>query len=364
MTYVLSIADAFRRFLVPFLIGAAIVFAVLLTLLLVQRWVRSLAEARRARFAARYQPIIERVLQGAADARDEFVLRRAARRTPSVIGQLLVAPLSALSGSPVANAAAFAQAAGLDHWWRRESRQRSWWRRTEAVRALGLINDRSAFDVIAAAFDDPHEEVRAAAASAAGRLADVRAAVPLLARLPDESRHQRVRVIDALRQIGRPMATPLLAALRESPQLLPFVVELVPVVCGSLAVEDLLVWTASDSAGVRAAALQALGRIGVDELCYYHALRALGDDDAGVRAMAARALGRSGRDDAAPYLAARLDDDWIVAAESATALGGLREAGRQLLSEHAAGVGQGAGLARQMLWELDHRRAASAAGGA
>lgn len=364
MTTVLLIADAFQRVLVPFLIGAAAVFAALLTLLLVQRWIRSLAEARRARFGALYQPLIERVLQGVAEARDEYRLRRAASRASRAVGQLLVAPLSALSGSPVANAAAFARAAGLDRWWRRESQHRSWWRRTEAVRALGLINDRSAFDVIAAAFDDPHEEVRAAAAGAAGRLADVRAAAPLLARLPDESRHQRVRVIDALEQIGRPMAESLLTTLRESPQLLPFVVDLVPAVCGSLAVEDLLAWTANERADVRAAALQALGRIGIDELSYYHALKALGDADAGVRAMAARALGRSGRDEAAPYLAPRLDDDWIVAAESATALGALRGAGRRLLSAHAAGIGQGADLARQMLWELDHRPAATTAGGA
>ncbi len=356
MTTVLLIADAFRRALVPFLIGAAAVFVALLALLVVQRSIRSLIGARHARVTSRLQPLVLRVLEGAASDTDSQQLGAAARRSPLVVGRLLIAPLAALVGTPVARAAAFARTAGLDQWWLRQAGQRSWWRRADAIRALGLIEHHGAMDAVTAALDDSHEEVRAAAVAALGRLRDPRAAGVLLARLPDESRHQRVRVIDALQQIGAPAAEPLLAVLRAHPTLLAFSADLVATVCGSLALDDLLQWTSHEAPAVRAGALQALARIGVADVSYYHALKCLSDDDAHVRAMAARALGRARRDEAAPYLAARLDDDWTVAAESARALRSLPGAGRALLGQKSAGQGQGADLARQALWEMDHRR--------
>ena len=355
MTTILLIADDFRRVLVPFLIGAALVFSAMLILLVVQRWVRGLINARQARLAAHWQPEIQQVLdEGAAMASTRLL--RITRRSPLPMGRLLAAPLASLIGSPVVHAAEFARLAGLDQWWTRQTQHRSWWRRAEAVRALGLIEDSAALHTVIGALEDNHEEVRAAAVDSLGRLRDARAVTPLLDRLPDESRHQRVRVIDALRQIGAPVAEPLLIGLRARPALLVHVADLVPAVCGGNAADDLLQWTSNEEPEVRAAALLALGRLGLDDLSYYHALKALGDEDARVRAMAARALGRSGRLDAALYLAARLDDDWVVAAESARALGTLKDTGRRLLDAKSTGVGLGADLARQALWELDNRR--------
>ena len=75
-----------------------------------------------------------------------------------------------------------------------------------------------------------------------------------------------------------------------------------------------------------------------------------------VRAAAARALARSGRADAAPQLAGRLDDDWEVAAQSARALARLGEPGLAALRARVArGDGLGHDLARQVLWESEHR---------
>ena len=103
---------------------------------------------------------------------------------------------------------------------------------------------------------------------------------------------------------------------------------------------------------MRAAALDALGSIGLDDRSYY-ALRALGDADPHVRAMAARALGRARREDAASYLAPRLDDDWLPAAQAAGARRRLGQRGLAVLQARADDEGQAGDLARQMLWPLE-----------
>ena len=73
--------------------------------------------------------------------------------------------------------------------------------------------------------------------------------------------------------------------------------------------------------------------------------------------MAARGLGRSGRHAAVPYLASHLDDEWIVAAHCATGLRRLGRPGAVALEKRAAAPGQGADLAKQMLWELTFQKA-------
>ena len=106
---------------------------------------------------------------------------------------------------------------------------------------------------------------------------------------------------------------------------------------------------------MRAASLQALGSLGLDDRAYYYVLRALGDTSEAVRAMAARALGRSRRADAAPYLAQHLGDEWLVAAHAATALRMLGAAGERELSARQEAPGLAGVLARQMLWERRSR---------
>ena len=112
---------------------------------------------------------------------------------------------------------------------------------------------------------------------------------------------------------------------------------------------------------MRAAALQALGSLGLDDRAYYYMLRALGDTATAVRAMAARALGRSRRGEAAPYLAQHLGDEWLVAAHAATALRMLGPSGRARAEARQETPGLAGVLARQMLWE---RRSRPDGGGA
>ena len=358
MTVILRIADAFRGVLVPFLIGAAITWTLLIVLLVVQRGLVTLAARRRAALERRFLPLVSAVLDGHGSGAAERLVREAGRHR-RLIGRLMFNAVGALAGAPVDHARALARNLALVDLWRVDLEDHRWWRRAEAARAFGVVAEPAGFDLLIGALDDPHEEVRAAAVGALGRLSDPRAAVPLVARLAEQSRHQRVRIVDALRSLGPSAGPPLLAFARSHPEALPQVADLIAMACGSAAVDDLTGWLAHQRGDVRAAALSALGSTGVDDRTYYHALKALSDEDAGVRAMAARALGRSRRDDAAGYLAERLGDEWEVAAQSARALASLSSAGRRELAARADGDRPGAALARQMLWEIDSRAGAS-----
>lgn len=360
MTTVLWIADLFRQVLVPFLIGAGLVFALLLVGLVVQRALRTAIERRRNLLESRFQPLVDRWLGASTFGTDHDRLIRFGRRSPVLLGRMIVSPLLSLTGRPIELGEALASEAGIIDFWRRDIGDRRWWRRAEAARSLGVVRDVESFSAFVSALDDSHEEVRAAAVEAFGRLGDLRAVPELLARLPQQSKHQRVRIVDALRTLGRDGAPMLMSFVRERPEVLPFVAELVPSICGSSAAEDVLTFCDADDASIRAATFSILGTIGLDDTNFYYALKALDDSDAAVRAMAARALGRSGRDDAAPYLSERLNEsDWTVAAESAKALLGLGAEGARLLAASAGGDGQAASLAKQMLWEQQARAAAA-----
>ena len=303
-----------------------------------------------ARRSARYQPLVDRIIDGREpDALP--ALQRAPSRHRAVIGELTLNGIRALSGAPVARAGAMLRALRFEVDWRDDLKDRRWWRRAAAARAIGLVSANGAFEQLVDALDDSHEEVRAAAVDALGRLGDPRAIAPLIDRLPDQSRNQRVRVVDALRQLGQSAGDALLTFVRERPERLPLVADVLAGSAGTAAVEDLKAWCGHASPAIRSAAMSSLGTVGLDDQSYYYALRGLTDEDTGVRAMAARALGRSGRADAAEYLAERLADEWSVAAHSARALARLSTAGRDALQRRATEQGQAGDLARQMLWE-------------
>ena len=356
MTVILRIAEAVRGVLIPFLIGAALIWTLLIVLLVIQRGLVSLAGRRRATLERRFLPLVAAAIQGDDGAAGR--LRRGARGHRRLVGRLLLQAVGALTGAPVDRARAVARALRLVDIWRTDLEDHRWWRRADAALAFGVVAEPAGFDRLIAALDDPHEEVRAAAVDALGRLNDVRAAVPLIDRLADQSRHQRVRLVDALRSLGPAAGPPLLAFARAHADALPQVADLIVMTCGPAAVADLTGWLAHERGDIRAAALSALGSTGVDDGTFYHALKALGDEDAGVRAMAARALGRSKRDDAVAYLAERLGDEWEVAAQSARALANLAASGRLALAACAESQRPGAALARQMLWEIDSRAGA------
>jgi HEAT repeat protein len=227
-----------------------------------------------------------------------------------------------------------------------------WWVRAEGARALGLVREPSSVGALLDALDEAHEEVRAAAVDALGRVGDPACGPALLARLRDESRHQRARVVEAIRSLGPSIVPVLLTHAREQAADAATTVDILGVVGGAAASDSLVEWAGDADPVVRAAALRAIGTIGLNDRSFFYALRGLNDEDPEVRGMAARALGRSGRQAAVPYLAEHLDDEWLVAAHCATGLRVLGRPGAVALEARATTPGQGAELAKQMLWEL------------
>jgi hypothetical protein len=352
------LSDLFRDYLIVFLQASFIALAGLFAYVLIRHAVASWRERRDETLRVRYQPDVDAVLSAPRPADLEAAIGRL-RPAPSShlpqIGGMLIKPLRVASGSPVDSARAAAAALGLTDRWMKDLGAHVWWRQAAAARALGLVRAEGALRPLLACLDDPHEEVRAAAVEALGHLGDPGCVPALLRALPDASRHQRARVVEAIRELGPSVAHALVAHARAHPNDLAIVAELIGFTGAASAADDLLAWSNHDDAGVRAASLQALGSLGLDDRAYYYALRALGDTSDAVRAMAARALGRSRRADAAPYLAQHLGDEWVVAAHAATALRMLGPSGERELSARQDTPGLAGVLARQMLWERRSR---------
>jgi HEAT repeat protein len=101
---------------------------------------------------------------------------------------------------------------------------------------------------------------------------------------------------------------------------------------------------------VQAAAFEALGRIGLDDMAAGRALAALGHRDPRVRAAAASALGGWGVGETVARLADHLDDTWEVAVRAAQSLRSTGVAGRAALEARSDDAGTAGRLARHMLW--------------
>jgi hypothetical protein len=349
----LQFAEWLVRFLVPLLLGGTALLGAVLLFLLGQRAVRALAARHTRQLESRYTKAVDAFVTPSGGTDSLPVLRAAPRRHRRLLADLLLRPLRVARGELIADLREGAAAAGVIEMWMEDLRRDRWWRRADAVRALGLVQEARAYESIVRLLEDDHEEVRAAAVEALGLLGDPRAVGPLLGALSNASRHQRVRVVDALSRLG-PGAVPAVAEHgADHPANADIAAEVLGQIGGTQAIDDLLRWTSSADPAVRAAAIGALGTIGLDDRTYYHALRALSDTDPNVRSLAARALGRTGRADAAPYVARLLDDEWIAAAHGARALGRLGAAGEAALRARAGETGLAGDLARQMLWEHD-----------
>ncbi|MDQ3069032.1 MAG: HEAT repeat domain-containing protein [Acidobacteriota bacterium] len=343
-------AELVRQSLVPFLAVAGALLAGLIIYLFINRFFREMASTRRQALILRYRPEIDAVMQGGATPDSVSRLRQTPPSHRRLLASLLLAPLHAARGDLVSHARDAARALGLIDLWRRDLRSRRWWVRADGVRALGFVEEALALTAILDAFDDPHLEVRAAAIDAAGRMGDARAIPVLLEQVTGAARHQRARVVHALHSLGAPVTPALVGYVHDHPQHARIAAEVLGMIGTPAAVEPLIAWCGADAADVRAAALEALGSIGLDDRSYYFALRGLQDDDPATRAMAARALGRARREEAVSYLAQRLDDEWLPAAQAAAALQRLGAPGHAALMRRVSDAGQAGDLARQVLW--------------
>jgi HEAT repeat protein len=227
-----------------------------------------------------------------------------------------------------------------------------WWRRALALRALGLLQDRSHTAALVAALDDSHPEVRAAALDALADLADPASLQALVVRMHDASLY-RGRRAAAIAALGCE-CEPFLLELANVDLPRRYTYARVLTLCGSeRARPALCAWTEDPRIDVRAAAFEALGHVGLDTRAAHLAIDALESGDVRVRAMAAYALhGWDGPGDAPSHLAQHLGDAWLVAVQAAQSLRAMDPDGLSQLRASASRPDLAGALARQMLWEV------------
>ena len=322
-------------------VAAAAVLAVV-----VGRIANAIRDGWTDRVTRHYEPIVARALDGDRVARQALV--DSPSRHHITIARLLLLPLiDDRHPAHIAAARELINAMSLIPFADTLLRSRWWWRRVVGVRALGLLQVRDRTPQIIAALDDGNPEVRNTALDALADLQDPAALPAVVVRLHDTTLH-RGRRAAALTACG--------ASCEE------FLLDLAAVdathranyaralgICGSARSRAALTeWVRDPQAEAQAAALEALGHVGLDAPAAAAAMAALESAEPTVRAAAAAAL--AGWSDAAPHLARHLDDTWNVAFRAAHSLRAMRDAGRAALEARSRHEDLAGLLARQMLW--------------
>lgn len=349
-----ELATAFDRYAL-LLVGVALAVAVaMITAVVLGRIAVAAREAWLRRMTARYTPLVRLALAGDPHA------RVALRRSPSwhrlTIARMILIPLIRdRDAVRIAEARELVDALSLVPLAERLLESRWWWRRAMALRALGAMQSTGHTSAIVAALDDANEDVRNTALDALADLQNPACLPVIVARLHDTSLHRARRgaVLAAFGTKCEPFLLDVAAVDRE--HRLNYALALG--ICGTAEARSLLCeWSRDLRADVRAAALQALSRIGIDQWSVPFALVALEDRDPLVRAMAATALRGYVDRDTAACLARHLDDTWSVALRAARSLRTMEAAGRAELEARAGREGLAGLLARQMLWEAKTSR--------
>ena len=306
------------------------------------------------RLTRRYGPVIDRALRGDLDALDDLV--RSPARYRLEVARLLIFPLvDDRSPDRIAATRDIIRAMSLvplaDRW----RRSRRWWKRIPALQTFGLLQFADRAPELVAALDDTNADVRSAALDALADLHDPATLKAIVVRMHDTSL-QRGRRAAALAAFGPQCEGFVLDLARLDPaHRLNYAKALT--ICGTERSRPFLCeWTADDRDPVRAAAFEALARVGLDDRGAALAIAALESRDVQERAMAAAALhGWTGAGDGASRLARHLGDTWPVAFRAARALQSMGPAGRAALQPYATRTDQAGVLARQMLWEVEAR---------
>jgi HEAT repeat protein len=309
---------------------------------------------KRQRIRQTYGPIAQRALGGDPAAVD--VLVNSPRRVRVAVAWLLINPLvQDRDPDRIARTRVIVDSMGLAPVAMRLLRSRWWWRRVLALRAVGVLQLRQQTAEVVAALDDPDVKVRAAALDAIADVRDPASRFALIVRLSDESLPHG-RVAAALSAFGI-SCEPFILDLAEIDAANRLSYARALRICGTAESRPILCrWTQDPRADVRAAAFDALARVGLDASSARLAIQGLESEEIEVRTRAAYALrGWHGPGDAVPQLARHLDDAWPVAVQAARSLQTVRPSGVAALQAAASRSDLAGVLARQLLWEIADR---------
>jgi HEAT repeat protein len=330
------------------LFAAAAAIGVAITLV---RAVRHLRERRRVRRAARPRRALLTVAAGDTEEALEVLVRLPAgdwRAVEPTAFELL----AKVRGEARAALAEVFTRRGLVDRARRDLRRRGALRRARAAGVLGSLGDRAAIPDLCRLLADPHPDVRVAAIHALGRIGDPAAAAPLLASLSAASPAPSQLVAHSMIQIGLPAVPGLRESLASDSALVRATALDALRLLGATAAEPEVAAVLRDDPEleVRLRAAATLGRIG-GRAAVSQVLAACdpGQPDR-LRAAATRALGELGAVAAVAPLRALLDSpEYRIGNEAAGALLRLGTPGATTLKEAAAGTDRAAAHAREAL---------------
>lgn len=221
----------------------------------------------------------------------------------------------------------------------RQLRDRSWWVRSQACRALGSFRDPNVILALYRAVEDPVAAVRLEAARSLARIGAVRSVTELVRLVAPGDELPPLTVMDLFRSLGR-KAVPELIQLMEGDAGLSAKIVAADAVgyIGDLsAVPALLHLYDHASLHVRMTAMESLGRL-EDPRALPAVLLAMTDPSWEVRAQAAAAAGKIGAPESVPLLQQVLrDEHWWVRYYAAEALFRIGDPGMAALRAAAAG---------------------------
>jgi HEAT repeats len=343
-----AVLDAFTRLSFQLLQATIVAGTVLLIVILVERTTLGFLEFRRRHMERRYQPVVRRALAGDPEARQ--ALLASPSRHQLAIARILILPLVGdRNPSRVAETRAILRAMSFIPTVIRYLRSRWSWRRALALQVLGVLQIREHSAAIVSALDDPDPIIRSAALDALTDLQDPATLPAIVVRLHDASlpHGRRLAALAAFGSSSEPLLLDLMAV--DSKHAINYVQALaicgtkrsLPVLCGL---------TGDPRPEVCVAALEALGRIGVDEIAADYVLAALDSGNVGIRAASAKALRGCADPAVIARLADRLDDVWVVAVRAAHSLRSMGAPGIAALKAREHGPDTAGALARYMLW--------------
>ncbi len=188
----------------------------------------------------------------------------------------------------------------------------SWSERAGAASLLGNLGLPGGVSPLLGALRDRNEDVtvQEAAAEALGRVRDPRAIAVLLDELRTQDEFAQPRIASALVAFGSVAVAPIVEQLPkvEEPAVRAWLARVLGEIRDPEAVGAALELARDPSDHVRAAAVEALGRLGLPRAVPSLVERALRDPTPFVRAQAAASLGQMGAESAVDALAAALDD--------------------------------------------------------
>lgn len=305
-----------------------------LNAVLLFRVVRNSLDTRRARVRRRIEPRLLEYLEGQLD---EAWMNVALRKLPkSELRGLLLKHFEVTSGRARERLVELYIQLGFDKADVRGTYSWAWWRRANALRALGRLENEAFRPVFLRTLRDKHELVGIEAAKALGCIGDVRGLEALAEMVRHPSRWAALLFAEVARKVGPEGLAYVRGLVADDPRPAVRATALDALrIARDMGCADVVrPLLASEDKELRARAVKTLSEVGAVDTVP-DILRLLNDEAWEVKAQAVKAVARLGSDEQV-FRALRWalgDQSWWVRLNAAQGLVSLGERGKSILTE-------------------------------